>query len=41
MDCNIIFGVFFTMHSKVKILVICNNYESNVGMNCSVEFIKT
>jgi hypothetical protein len=26
---------------EVQILVICNNHESNVGMNGSVKFIET
>jgi hypothetical protein len=29
------------MYSKVQILVICNNYESDVGMNCRVKFVGT
>jgi hypothetical protein len=29
------------MYSKVHILAICNNYEYDVGMNCSVKFVKT
>jgi hypothetical protein len=29
------------MYSKVQILVICNNHESNVGMNGSVKFVET
>jgi hypothetical protein len=29
------------MYSKVHILAICNNYESDVGMNCSVKFVET
>jgi len=28
------------MYSKVQILVICNNHESNVGMNGSVKFVE-
>jgi len=28
------------MYSKVQILVICNNYEYNVGMNGSVKFVE-
>jgi hypothetical protein len=39
-NCNLGFQ-FFTMYSKVQILVICNNHESNVRMNCSVKFVKT
>jgi len=29
------------MYSKVKILVICNNHESDVGMNDNVKFVET
>jgi hypothetical protein len=29
------------MYSKVHIMVICNNHESNVGMNDSVKFVET
>jgi len=29
------------MYSKMQILVICNNHESNVGMNGSVKFVET
>jgi hypothetical protein len=29
------------MYYEVQILAICNNYESNVGMNCSVKFVET
>jgi hypothetical protein len=29
------------MYSKVQILVICNNHESNVGMINSVKFDET
>jgi hypothetical protein len=29
------------MHSKVKILAICNNNEYDVGMNCNVRFVET
>jgi hypothetical protein len=28
------------MYSKVQILVICNNHESNVQMNCNVKFVE-
>ncbi len=24
----------------MQILIICNNHESNVGMNCSVKFVE-
>jgi len=29
------------MYSKVQILVICNNYGYDVGMNCIVKFVET
>jgi hypothetical protein len=29
------------MYYKVQILAICNNYEYDVGMNCSVNFVET
>jgi len=29
------------MYFEVQILVICNNHESDVGMNCSVKFVET
>jgi hypothetical protein len=29
------------MYFEVQILVICNNDESNVGMNDSVKFVET
>ncbi len=32
---------FFTMYFKVQILVICNNHESDVGMNGNVKFVET
>jgi hypothetical protein len=32
---------FFTMYSEVQILIICNNYEHDVGMNCNVKFVET
>jgi hypothetical protein len=41
MHCNIIFGVFFILYFEVKILILCNNHESDVGMNCSVKFVET
>jgi hypothetical protein len=28
------------MYSKVLIIAICNNYESDVGMNCNVRLLK-
>jgi hypothetical protein len=28
------------MYSKVQILVICNNHESDVGMNGRVKFVE-
>jgi hypothetical protein len=41
MNCNLVFGVFFIMYNEVQILVICNNHEFDVGMNCSVTFVGT
>jgi hypothetical protein len=38
MNCNIGFGVL-SMYSKVQILVICSNHDSNVGINGSVKFV--
>jgi len=29
------------MYSEVLILIICNNHEFDVGMNCSVKFVET
>ncbi len=29
------------MYFKVQILVICNNHEFDIGMNCSIKFVKT
>jgi hypothetical protein len=29
------------MYFKVQVLVICDNHESNVGMNGSVKFVDT
>jgi hypothetical protein len=29
------------MYFEVRILVICNNHESNVGMNDGVKFVET
>jgi len=40
MNYNLVSGVF-TMYSKMQILVICNNHEYDVGMNCNVKFIET
>ncbi len=40
MNCNIVYGVFFTMYFEMQILVICNNHESNVGMNGNINFIE-
>jgi hypothetical protein len=28
------------MYYEVQILVICNNHEYDVGMNCSVKFVE-
>ncbi len=36
MNFNLVFGVF-TMYFEVQMLVICNNYESNVGMNGNIK----
>jgi hypothetical protein len=41
MNCNLVFGVLFIMYSEIQILVICNNHEFDVGMNCSVKFVDT
>jgi hypothetical protein len=35
----ILFLDFSTLYSKVKILVIWNNHESNVLMNCRVMYV--
>jgi hypothetical protein len=41
MECIVLlFLEFFTMHFEMYILIICNNHESNVGMNCSVKFVE-
>jgi hypothetical protein len=37
----ILFLEFFITYSEMQILVICNNYEFNVGMNGSVKFVET
>jgi hypothetical protein len=37
----ILFLEFFTIYSEVQTLVLCNNHESNVGMNGSVKFVET
>jgi hypothetical protein len=29
------------MYSKMLILVTCNNYEFDVGVNCGVKFVET
>jgi hypothetical protein len=41
MNCNIASGVFLIMYYEVQILVMCNNHEFYVGMNCSVKFVET
>ncbi len=41
MNCNIVSRVFFIMYYEVQILVIYNNHEFDVGMNCNVKFVKT
>jgi hypothetical protein len=38
MKFNFVFGVF-TMYFEVQMLVICNNYESNVGMNGNIKLV--
>ncbi len=40
MNCNIVFGVFLIMYSKVQIVVMCNNHEYDVGINCNVKFVE-
>jgi hypothetical protein len=40
MNYNIVLE-FFIMCREVQILVICNNHESDVGMNGSVKFVET
>jgi len=37
----LLFLELFTMYSEVRILAIWNNYEYDVGMNCSVKFVET
>jgi len=37
----ILFLEFFTMYFEMQILVICNNRESEVGMNGNVKFVET
>jgi hypothetical protein len=37
----ILFLEFFTMYFEVHIMVICNNHESDVGMNGIVKFVET
>jgi hypothetical protein len=39
MNCNLGSGVFL-MYFKVQILVICNNHEFDIGMNCSVKLVE-
>jgi hypothetical protein len=39
MNCNLV-PRFFIMYFKLQILVICNNHESNVGMNGNVKFVE-
>jgi hypothetical protein len=29
------------MYIEVQIMIICNNHEYDVGMNCSVKFVET
>jgi hypothetical protein len=37
----ILFLEFVTMYFEVQIMVICNNHDSDVGMNGSVKFVET
>jgi hypothetical protein len=37
----ILFLEFFTVYSEMQILIICNNHESDVGMNGNVKFVET
>ncbi len=39
MNCNLGSG-FYLMYSKVQILVISNNHEFDIGMNCNVKFVE-
>ncbi len=41
MNCNLVSRFFYMMYSEMQILVICNNYEFDVGMNGSVKFVVT
>ncbi len=41
MNCNLVSQVFLQCILKVQILVIGNNHESDVGMNCNVKFVET
>ncbi len=38
-EMNCLFMEFFIMYSEMQILVICNNHESNVGLNRNVKFV--
>jgi hypothetical protein len=29
------------MYYEIQILIICNNYEFDVGNNCNVKFVET
>jgi hypothetical protein len=40
MNSNIVSRVFL-MYFEVHVLVICNNHEYDVEMNCSVKFVET
>ncbi len=40
MNYNLVSGVFI-IYSKVQILIICNNHECDVEMNCRVKFVET
>ncbi len=37
----ILFLEFFIMYYEVQVLDICDNHESNVGMNGNVKFVET
>jgi hypothetical protein len=43
MNCNLIYGIFYNVFWSANfgyILVICNNHESDVGMNGNVKFVE-
>jgi hypothetical protein len=41
MNCNLVSWVFLQCILKVQIVVISNNHEFDVGMNCNVKFVET